>query len=106
MENILSDDDDIRVVLEVSAKRKRKTVDQITPQYWKRKKKDAELLTREWIKNGIPPDVYKKLLIQKPSLVEKLGLQITSAASNQEERSANQNKNPQLTEAIPVVHIV
>lgn len=67
---------DVQDVLLVSgiAKRKRKRVVDSSARYGKKMKLQAEEVVDEWIKNGIPSDVYNKLKEKKSDVIRKFGL--------------------------------
>lgn len=77
-------DDDISAILYVNVpgNRKRKAGNQLTPKYRNKMLKDAEGLAENWNESGVPQDVFKRIVKEKPSLIQKFGWKVQSLTND------------------------
>lgn len=70
----LKNENEINSVIEAFDCGKRKRKESVTPEYFNRRKKQANLLINKWITDGVPTDVYQRMEYVKSPLITKFNL--------------------------------
>jgi hypothetical protein len=71
---ILKNESEINSVIESFDCGKRKRKDSVTPEYFNKRKKQANLLINKWITDDVPTNVYQWMEYVKSPLIRKYAL--------------------------------